>query len=75
MRTLIPCSLDDQINCVQREIRMREQTYPRWVEAKRMAARKADDELQCMRAVLATLLRVRSSMPLRPESESSLGDV
>lgn len=51
-------SIDDQVACVRREISMREHTYPRWIEARRMTQKKADQELTAMRAVLATLERV-----------------
>ena len=61
MPPLIPYSLDDQIQCVQREIAMRERVYPKWVSSGRMTERKADHELQCMRAVLATLIKLRAA--------------
>ena len=57
---MIPYSLDDQIECVQREIAMRERVYPKWVASGHMTERKADHELQCMRAVLTTLLKLRT---------------
>ena len=50
-----PFTLDEQIACVKREIGMRARLYPRWVSAQKMAQAKADEELGCMRAVLATL--------------------
>lgn len=61
MLPLIPYTLDDQILTVQREIEMRERVYPRQVAAGRMTERKADHELQCMRAVLTTLLKLRTA--------------
>lgn len=51
----VPFTIAEQIACVEREIRMRESVYPRWVQAKRMSQSKADIELGCMRAVLETL--------------------
>jgi len=50
---LVP--LDLQIACVEREIRMREQVYPRWIDQKKLRQATADRELAQMRAVLATL--------------------
>lgn len=47
-----------QIACVEREIKMRERVYPRWVEAKRMTQAKADHELEAMKAVLWTLREI-----------------
>lgn len=48
-------SIVRQIDCVKRELRIREQVYPRWVECSRMSQREADDEILCMKAVIATL--------------------
>lgn len=51
--------LDRQIECVEREIRMRERVYPRWVETGRMKQEKANEELEAMRAVRETLVATR----------------
>jgi hypothetical protein len=51
----MPVPLSEQIECVEREIRMRNKVYPRWVEAGRMSKAKARDEQAAMEAVLATL--------------------
>ncbi len=48
-------SIDGQIACIEREIRMRKRVYPRWVGRGRMTQAKADQELETMRAVLVTL--------------------
>jgi len=48
-------SLHDQIACVEREIRLRERVYARWVEIGKLTQEAADREILCMRAVLATL--------------------
>ena len=47
--------LRDQIECVKREIGMREQVYPRRVADGKMKQTTADAELARMRAVLKTL--------------------
>lgn len=47
--------IEVQVECVRREISMRERCYPRWVSEHRMTQRKADEELAAMRAVLATV--------------------
>ena len=44
-----------QIECVEREISMRQRVYPNWVAAKKLKQEKADYELACMRSVLHTL--------------------
>lgn len=48
-------TLDDQIDCVKREIGMRERVYPKWVQLRRLSQEQADRELGRMRAVLKTL--------------------
>lgn len=48
-------SLRRQLECVLREIGMRERNYPRWVAEGRLPQAKADDELAAMRAVAETL--------------------
>lgn len=50
-----PVSRMEQILCVEREIRMRERAYPRWVAAGKMKQHMAQRELTVMRAVLETL--------------------
>lgn len=50
---LVP--LKDQIACVEREIAMRKQMYPRWVANKSLTQARADEEQRRMRAVLLTL--------------------
>ncbi len=51
-------TLQEQIDCVVREIKMREQVYPRLVSQGKMRQEKADRELTAMRAVLATLIEL-----------------
>lgn len=51
-------SIAEQIASVEREIRMRERVYPRWVEQRLMMEKTAEHEIACMRAVLATLQRI-----------------
>lgn len=52
-------SLHDQIKCVQREIEMREDIYPRMVKWGKMDPQKADEELKAMKSVLSTLKEIR----------------
>ena len=58
---LFPVSIEEQIASVEREIRMRESAYPRWVEQRRMTVKTAEHEITCMQAVLATLRRVEAT--------------
>lgn len=48
-------TIQDQIACIERELRQRARAYPRWVEAGRMTQAKADLETARMAAVLETL--------------------
>jgi hypothetical protein len=51
--------IDEQVKCVEREIGMRERVYGRWVSDKRMTQKKADQEIEAMRAVLETLRNIQ----------------
>ena len=53
--------INEQIQCVRREIRMRERVYPGWVDMKRMTQAKADRELETMRAVEKSLVELAQS--------------
>lgn len=59
MAELFAPSLADEIACVRREIRMREQVYPRRVADGKMKQAIADRELETMRAVLNRLLAIK----------------
>jgi len=48
-------TLLEEINCVKREIALRETVYPREVARGRMTEAKAERELNLMRRVLARL--------------------
>jgi hypothetical protein len=52
---LFPFSLEQQVQCIEREIAMRTRVYSRFVSERRMTQAKADHELGAMRAVLTTL--------------------
>ena len=45
----------EMIACIEREIRMRMNGYPRWVRQGKLTQSAADHELGCMRGVLAVL--------------------
>lgn len=59
MTELFAPSLDDQIECVTREIRMRQTVYPRRVADKKMTQAMADRETGRMLAVLESLHRLK----------------
>lgn len=54
-----PIPLAAQIECVEREIKLRERVYPRWIVGARITQDKADREIATMRAVLATLKGIK----------------
>ena len=56
-------TLDEQIDCVKREIGMRERVYPKWVQLRRLSQEQADRELGRMRAVLNTLQNLKRAAP------------
>lgn len=55
-------SLEDQIRCVERELRMRRKVYPSWVAQGKMRAADAARESWHMQAVLDTL-REKAGVP------------
>ena len=48
--------IEDQLDCVRREINKRKEVYPRLIAAGKLSQEKADHEIDSMRAVLITLL-------------------
>jgi hypothetical protein len=48
-------SLDEQIASVKREIKLRENAYPKWIESGRMKQEVANREIRAMKSVLFTL--------------------
>ena len=60
-----PTSLEAMLRCVQREIEMRERVYPRRVSAGQMNEFQKNWELNCMRAVLKTLLAIAGDQPVK----------
>ena len=47
--------VEEQIQCVEREIKLRNRVYPYWVSKEKMTQKKADYEITAMQAVLRTL--------------------
>jgi hypothetical protein len=48
-------SIEDQIACVRREIKMRQRVFPRWVAEGRKSQEEADREIRTMQDVQASL--------------------
>ena len=60
-------NLDQQITCVARELKKREQVYPRWVSLGKMKPELAEYELEAIKAVLATLIGIQAANPFELE--------
>lgn len=48
----------DKLACAQRELKMRQRVYPRWIEGDRMSAGKAAHEIACMQSIVADYLAI-----------------
>ena len=48
-------TLEDQLKCAKRELAMRLNAYPKWVQMKRLDQEKADWEIACMQEIAKTL--------------------
>jgi hypothetical protein len=59
-------TIQQQIACVQREIRLRQRVYPKRIRAEFMTAAEAAREIACMQAVLSTL------QALHPQRQEAL---
>lgn len=57
-------STDQKIACIEREIRLRRQAYPKWVAQSRMSQAIAERELGCMAAILADY---QAQLPVEPD--------
>lgn len=67
-------TLEQQIAAVAREIKLRENCYPKWVEGRRMKQATADHELAAMRAVLLTLQAARADANRRVDIDVPADD-
>jgi hypothetical protein len=59
---------EELIECVEREIKLRERVYPRWVTEARITPDKANRELFLMRAVRAVV----GQLPAPPPPQGDL---
>jgi hypothetical protein len=59
----------EMLDCVDREIRLRERVYPRWVALGRLSLAKSRDEIATMKAVREALGRL---LPREPEVQRDL---
>lgn len=68
-----PAPLRDQIACVAREVALRRKVYRGFVASGRMKPEKAEHELACMEAVLATLQELEMGAANEPSQATSGG--
>jgi hypothetical protein len=47
--------LSDQIKCAKRELALRKNVYPKWVQSGRLLREQADYEIASMQAIVASL--------------------
>jgi hypothetical protein len=51
MPDMFPITKPDKLACLEREIKLRERVYPRWVGGGKMSQDKADREIAVMKAI------------------------
>jgi hypothetical protein len=54
---------EDLVKCVEREVRLRERAYPRWVAEGKMTGAHARAETEAMKAVLAVVRQLPATPP------------
>lgn len=59
--------IEQQLACVEREIRMRERVYTRWVGQGKMSPETCDDEIVKMRAVRNTIANLAAGQQRQNE--------
>lgn len=50
-------TFQEQLACAKRELALRRNTYPKWVETNRMKQEKMDHEIECMDEICKTIER------------------
>lgn len=55
MPDLLPISIEEMIQEVERELMLRRKLYPYWIQTKKMKQASAERQIARMQAVLATL--------------------
>ena len=53
-------SFEEMIACVDRELKMRAQVYPRWVKDKKLTQEGADRQMLAMRAVRRRIMKAEA---------------
>lgn len=52
-------TLSEQLAAAQREEALRRNVYPKWISSGRLTQAKADHEIDCMAAIVATLQKMK----------------
>jgi hypothetical protein len=53
-------SLEQQVACARRELALRRNVYPKWIESRKMTSEKAKWEIDTMEAIVATLEKMKT---------------
>lgn len=53
-------TFDAMVKCAARELAMRRNVYPKWVQSGRMKVEAAEHEINCMQAIVDTLVKLRA---------------
>jgi hypothetical protein len=65
---MMASTIDEQIACVEREVKKRRQVYPRWVQQGQMSKAFADRQIEVMEDVATALRGLRTEVPAAQES-------
>ncbi len=57
-------TIAEQIACAERELRLRQRCYPKWVQERRMSQATADKEIAGMTAIIETLRELQKQSEL-----------
>ncbi|MEE9383179.1 MAG: hypothetical protein V3V08_07180 [Nannocystaceae bacterium] len=74
MDRLFAFSLEEQIACVEREIKLRGSVYKRRIAQKKMTRHLAEHEFNCMAAIRQTLIGLQATKHVINELENPLLD-
>jgi hypothetical protein len=58
---------EQQIACLKRELAMRKNVYPKWVDSGRMKPEQAEQEIAAMQSVLDVFTGLGTTIPRLPE--------
>ena len=63
--------LADQLECAQRELGLRQRTYPKWVAQGRITEAKAQHEIECMSSIVESIKKLKMLEEVSQEMQES----